>query len=432
MASVISLALSRSIDSGSIFITLAYSAGTAIPLLLIMVGGRRLLLRFSFLSRNTEKIQKGFGLLMVVSSLALFSGADRSFQRWLLKTFPGYGAGLTVIEDNDSVRAVLDARTGDAATFAVSDGKIDPLTLGSGLWINSPPLSLKGLEGKVVLVDFWTYSCVNCIRTLPYLRAWHAAYADAGLVIVGVHSPEFAFEKSETNLRTAIAELDVRWPVVQDNDFGIWNAYSNRYWPAHYLYDRGGKLVSTHFGEGAYEETEMLIRNLLAAPGEVRAELSKDLVAARVGGSVPIAVERSPETYLGYGRGQRFSSPEDTVLDRSSRYSLPAAPLEADHWAFSGTWTIEGERSISEASSSLQFRFKAAKVYLVINPMPGGAAEALVTLDGVPVSGGDVRDGLLRLDGDRLYTLLDLVKPTSGTIAVTFRGRAAVYAFTFG
>lgn len=434
MASVISLALSRSVDSGSVFITLSYAAGTAVPLFLIMQGGRKLLDRFSVLSHNSDKIQKGFGVLMVVSSLALFTGADRAFQAALLKAFPSYGSGLTALEDNRTVRSALEKRTGTVPTLTEAQQAAlpDPLSLGSGVWLNSPPLTLGGLKGKVVLVDFWTYSCVNCVRTLPYLRAWHDAYAGKGLVIVGVHSPEFTFEKSESNLRAAMASLGVTWPVVQDNDFRIWNAYSNRYWPAHYLYGRDGKLVSTHFGEGAYEETEMLIRNLLASSGESRGNLAADLTASRISGSQPIAAERSPETYLGYGRGERFSSVEEPAKNRSAAYSLPPSPLEADHWAFQGTWTIEGERSVSEPSSSLHFRFNAAKVYLVINPLADENAEAAVTVDGKRVSGGDVVDGVLKLDGNRLYTLLDGATPTSGTIGITFRGRAAVYAFTFG
>ncbi len=447
MASVISLALSSSVDAGSVAITLAYAAGTAVPLFLIMQGGRKLLARFAFLSRNTENIQKGFGALMVVAALALFSGVDRRFQSFVLNVFPAYGAGLIALEDNEAVRAALDDRSRGASPEvsmaggmeAGSGAGIDPLALGSGVWLNSPPLTLEGLKGKVVLVDFWTYSCVNCVRTVPYLRAWHDAYAESGLVIVGVHSPEFAFEKSESNLRKAMAELGVVWPVVQDNDFGIWRAYSNRYWPAHYLYGRDGRLVSTHFGEGKYEETERLIRKLLAEESGARTSddfrrLSGALASSRVEGSRPIAEERSPETYLGYGRGKRFASPEDPSRDRDAAYSLPAA-LENDRWALSGTWRIERERSVGAAGSSLSFRFSAAKVYLVINPMGGGgsgAVAATVTVDGKRVSGGDVRDGVLALDGDRLYTLLDLAEQTTGVIEVTFDGPAAVYAFTFG
>jgi len=429
MASVISLSLSGETDAGSALITLAYSAGTAVPLFLIMKGGRGLLNRFSFLSANADKVQKVFGGLMVFTAVALFTGADRSFQTWLLDVFPSYGSGLTAIEERDSVRKALESRAG-ADKPAIPDfsgaASSDPLSLGSGVWINSPPSASADLRGKVVLVDFWTYSCINCVRTLPYLRAWHERYASAGLVIIGVHSPEFAFERSETNVRKAAADLGVTWPVVMDNDFGIWNAYSNRYWPAHYLYGRDGKLVQSHFGEGAYEETEKLIQKLLGVSGPASSAL--------IGGSVPVAVarDRSPETYLGYGRMERFASAEAAAENRKMRYTLPAKGLESDAWAFEGEWFIGYESAAAEASSSLYYRFRAAKAYLVANPAPGGSREAYVTVDGKPVSGGDVKDGVLTLDGDRMYTLLDGDTPTEGIIKIEFRGKAEAYAFTFG
>jgi len=299
-----------------------------------------------------------------------------------------------------------------------------------------PNFKLEGVDGKtyelkviakdckVVLIDFWTYSCINCIRTLPYLRAWHEKYGDDGLVIVGVHSPEFAFERSESNVRKAVADLRVNWPVVMDNDFGIWNAFSNRYWPAHYLYDRDGILAGTHFGEGAYEETELLIQKLLG--------VSASQTVPSIAGSIPFATDRSPETYLGYGRAERFSSYEKPVRDSMSDYSQPRRGLETDSWALDGRWTIGSESSVAEASSSISFRFKAAKVYLVINPLPGGEAEAIVTVDGRPVSGGDVLDGIMILEENRLYRLYDGDRPRTGTIRIEFRGRAEVYAFTFG
>ncbi|MFH2115429.1 MAG: cytochrome c biogenesis protein DipZ [Spirochaetota bacterium] len=431
MASVISLSLSGQTDADSILIILAYSAGTALPLFLIMKGGRGLLRRFPVLSRNTDKIQKAFGLLMVITSLALFTGADRSFQSWLLDVFPDYGSGLTAIEERESVRKALESRSG-SDTIPVPDfsvGKegttaVDPLPLGSGVWINSAPLSAVDLVGKVVLIDFWTYSCINCIRTLPYLRAWHDRYADAGLVVIGVHSPEFAFERSEANVRKAALDLGVNWPVAMDNDFGIWKAYANRYWPAHYLYGRDGKLADTHFGEGAYKETERLIQKLLG--------VSAPIAANGIRGSEPIAADRSPETYLGYGRSERFASPEPLDRDGTADYKLPPGELETNQWGLEGRWTVGNESAVAEAGSSISFRFQAAGIYLVMNPLPGEALEAFVTVDGRPVDGGDVQSGVLSLDSDRLYRLYEGAEPASGTLRIEFRGKAEVYAFTFG
>ena len=386
MASVISLSLSGQSDIGSVVITLAYSAGTALPLFMIMKGGRGLLSRFPVISRNTDRIQKAFGLLMMLTAVALFTGADRAFQSWVLDVFPAYGSGLTAIEDRESVKKALESRSGNDARpvpdFSVDKApgqKADPLALGSGVWINSAALSAADLRGKVVMIDFWTYSCINCIRTLPYLRAWHDSYAATGLVIIGVHSPEFAFERSEVNVRKAVSELGVSWPVVMDNDFGIWKAYSNRYWPAHYLYGRDGRLVQTHFGEGAYDETERLIQKLLG--------VSVPIAAEGIQGSKPLAASRSPETYLGYGRSERLASVEPMARDEAARYSLPEEGLKNDSWGFEGRWIVGYESAVAEASSALSFRFEAAGVYLVMNPLPGEAREVLVTIDGKPVDG---------------------------------------------
>jgi cytochrome c biogenesis protein CcdA/thiol-disulfide isomerase/thioredoxin len=462
MASVISLSLTGAVDSQSLFITLAYSAGTAIPLFFIMLGGRKLLNRFSTLARNTDRIQRVFGVLMVGTALALFTGADRGFQTWLLDIFPQYGAGLTALEQRPEVIEALDRLTAERpeqsgrseAAGSSSENAPDPLSLGSGVWLNSEALTLSGLRGKVVLVDFWTYSCINCLRTLPYLRSWHEKYAPEGLVIVGVHSPEFAFERSEANLRKATADLKVQWPVAMDNDFGIWKAYENRYWPSHYLYGRDGTLEDTHFGEGAYEETEALIRKLLGVPAAPDAAVGNMQTPSPQAGVAPAAIDaqslaaivsdRSPETYLGYSRGERFASPEDPEPDVKKKYTLPASILEGDRWALVGEWTIGTESSIAEKGSAILFRIKAAKVYLVINPLPqepgtspGPATEprsatARVSIDGVPVDSGEVRNGVLTIDGDRLFTVFDTDKATEGTLRIDFEQRAEIYAFTFG
>jgi cytochrome c biogenesis protein CcdA/thiol-disulfide isomerase/thioredoxin len=430
MASVISLSLSGRVGAESALVAFAYSAGTALPLFLAMLGGRALLGRLPFLTRNAESVQRAFGVLMIATAVGLFTGADRAFQSWVLDVFPQYGAGLTALEERASVRSALDDRLGltgteapGTAAEAGGDGGPDPLALGSGVWINSPPLALRELRGKVVLVDFWTYSCINCLRTLPYLRAWHREYEEAGLVIVGVHTPEFAFERSEANVRRAVASLGVAWPVAMDNDYGIWNAYANRYWPAHYLYGRDGKLVRTHYGEGEYAETEAAIRDLL---GIDAAASSASAAASDVGESQ----DRTPETYLGYARGERFSSPEDPAEDRPARYTVPEI-LGPDRWAFGGEWTIGAEGSASGPGATLAFRFRGERVYLVAVPS-GGRARARLTVDGVPVDGGDARNGEFLIDEDRLYTLLDGYAPAGGLLRIEFIDPVEVYAFTFG
>jgi cytochrome c biogenesis protein CcdA/thiol-disulfide isomerase/thioredoxin len=409
MASVITLALSNTVDTSSLFITLAYTVGTAIPLFLVMNGGRALLQRVPWLTKHSSGIQRGFGVLMLATAIALFTGADRTFSSWILQVFPSYGSGLTAIENQDAVKAELSKRTP-----AVKVSTADPLTLGQGAWINSDPLTLAGLKGKVVLVDFWTYSCVNCVRTLPYLRDWYSKYSDKGLVIVGVHSPEFAFERSEANVRKAVADLKVTWPVVQDNAFGIWNAYQNQYWPAHYLYDRDGKLIETHFGEGAYAETEAAIAKALGTT-----------VATSTVNAIPITNgQQTPETYLGYGRGVRFSSPETVKTDAASSYSIPAA-LTADHWGLSGKWTVTQTYSQSD-SGALELQYQGARVYLVMGPVDGHPGpQVKVTVDGkaqAPVT----------VDGERMFQVVDLPGQTGGHLRLDFKGPVRVYAFTFG
>jgi cytochrome c biogenesis protein CcdA/thiol-disulfide isomerase/thioredoxin len=416
MASVITLALSQSVDAGSIFITLAYTLGTAIPLFLIMLGGRTLLQKAPWFTRHSSSIQRGFGVLMVATALALFTGADRAFSSWLLEVFPSYGSGLTAIENQDSVKKELSKRTlKKVQNVAVQEP--DRLTLGKGVWINSPPLTLEELKGKVVLVDFWTYSCINCVRTLPYLRAWYSKYQDQGFVIVGVHSPEFVFEQSEANVRQAVKDLKVSWPVVQDNAFGIWNAYQNQYWPAHYLYDRGGKLIETHYGEGDYSETEAAIAGALG--GKVAQ------AGTPVADAVPISEgAKTPETYLGYGRGTRFSSPEAVMTDKSANYTVPRG-LPVDHWAYGGNWTVTRESASGDKGSSLVLHYQGARVYLVVGPARNHPVRIHVKVDGIPQKD-------LQVDGQRMYTAVDEPEKSGGVLQLDFEGPTQVYAFTFG
>ena len=299
-------------------------------------------------------------------------------------------------------------------------GAPDPLSLSQGAWIGSEPLSLVALKGKAVLVDFWTYSCINCVRTLPYLRAWNERYAGAGLVIVGVHSPEFAFERSEANVRRAVAELGVSWPVVQDNAYGIWNAFHNSYWPAHYLFDRSGNRIETRFGEGGYPETEAAIAKALGLPAPVPT-LPRDAVEPGAGGL-------TPETYLGYGRGERLASPEDVKADGKTAYTFPPGEPggRGQLRALEGSWTLRKESSEAVAGSSLELRYRGARVYLVAGPAQGGVAvKARVFLDGTLASS-------LSIDADRMYEVLEAPSRAGGLARIVFDRPVRVYSFTFG
>ncbi len=414
MASVITVAISRSVDAGAVAITLAYALGTAVPLFAIMQGGRALVNRFPGFTGRLGSLQRIFGVLMLITGIAILNGWDRGFQSWMLDTFPGYGSSLTSIEDTAAVRSALEKRAEKTVSVPDMTGT-DPFERTSGVWFNSPPLTLAGLSGKVVLVDFWTYSCINCLRTMPYLRSLQEKYASSGLVIVGVHSPEFAFERDAENVRKAISSIGVTWPVVQDNDFGIWNAFSNRYWPAHYIFDRTGKLVSTHFGEGGYAETEALVRKLLDLDSSESEVSTRD--------SALLSPGINEETYLGSARGK-------TLASDGSLYRSTGRP-ELFGWNLEGYWERTAEYIESKSDASLSLDFAAREVYLVVGTVDGAKAELTVLVDGKPVSSGEVTDGLLVPTGNRLYTLVSGTAIRKGLLTLRVKGRIRLYAFTF-
>ena len=247
LASVISLAITGTVTFDAFLITLAYSLGTAIPMFLIMLGGQNVLRRVPWLLSNLGHIQKLFGVLMILTAIGIFFNVDRRFQTFVLNTFPQYGTGLTKFEDNELIRNQLDKKSGNEIKkedlgkpmfdLIEPKGVQAPEIIPGGAWFNTNPFTLKQLRGKVVVIDFWTYSCINCQRTLPYLRDWNEKYKDKGLVIIGIHAPEFEFEKNEKNVAQAIKYFNLTYPIVQDNDFATWRAYNNRFWPAKYFID---------------------------------------------------------------------------------------------------------------------------------------------------------------------------------------------------
>ena len=300
-------------------------------------------------------------------------------------------------------------------------------------WFNGPPLTLAGLKGKVVLVDFWTYSCIDCIRTFPYLEAWYEAYRDNGFVIIGVHSPEFAFEKIAANVERAVKDSKLTYPVVQDNDMAIWTSFANHYWPAHYLIDKDGRVRREHFGEGEYNQTEKAIRALLSETGN--GTLKDMTVKGQV--HVPVDVGQTPETYLGYERGANFSNVFQFAADKAADYTL-MDKIDQDAWALGGKWRIGPMDSRSEADDAvLRIKFSAKEVYLVMDGPKGTAAS--LKIDGKAITknrggGADMAEaGRVPIDGARLYRLIDLPVYTKGAILdITVPKGVTVNAFTFG
>jgi thiol-disulfide isomerase/thioredoxin len=290
--------------------------------------------------------------------------------------------------------------------------------VGTQRWFNSPPLSLKRLRGRVVLIDFWTYTCINCIRTLPHLVAWDRRYRREGLTIVGVHSPEFSFEHDAGNVARAIRQNGIRYPVVQDNDLATWSAWSNEYWPADYLVDARGHVRAAHFGEGDYGQTEHEIRELLTEAGA--RHLGGDAHPAK---TYDPTAEATPETYLGLDRAERFLP--GPALRGTRVYTRPPGPLPLSHFAFAGLWSLTGESAIAGAGARLYGEVAGKDVYLVLSPPPDHPGTVRVTVDGR-------LEKVLHVTTQRLYHLLSRPEPGEYALRLDFSRGVAGYAFTFG
>lgn len=432
LASVISLALSGTVTTQAFFITLAYALGTGIPMFGIMLAGGTALQKVPWLLRNTGKIQKAFGVLMILTAVGIFFNVDRRFQTYIIQTFPSYGVGLTKFEDTEAIKNQLNKITtqnNDDMFGKPMDmqtkGTPAPELIQGGEWFNSEPLQLSELRGKVVLVDFWTYSCINCQRTLPYLRTWWEKYQDGGLIIIGVHAPEFEFEKDPENVQQAIEDFELTYPVMQDNNFATWRAYNNRFWPAKYLVDKDGNVRYTHFGEGKYDETEQMIQQLLRETGS---EVSE----SEISNPEYDIFSRTPELYLGYSRIEYFSSPERIQTDALSTYTVPSVVPE-NTFAYQGEWEVMPEYSAPTKGSKLVLKFESKEVFLVARPK-GQSGQMKILLDGeVQSMGEDVSEGIVTVDSDSLYKLINLPAAGKHQLEIEFLdSNIEVYAFTFG
>jgi cytochrome c biogenesis protein CcdA/thiol-disulfide isomerase/thioredoxin len=402
-------AQSASLDFGfrPVALALAYALGASLVLLAIAIGGQRVA---KPLRARVVQLRAALGVIVAAAALALVFHADTKLQTAL----PNWTNFLQKHTENTAfARGKLfqqAARTPKQTSQRdLPDYGPAPSLASDGRWFNSPPLTMQKLRGKVVLIDFWTYSCINCLRTLPQLEAWDAHYRKDGLVIVGVHTPEFAFEHVTSNVAGAIKRLGVHYPVVQDNDFKVWNAYANQYWPAEYLIDRGGRVRHAHFGEGEYGQTEKLIRKLL---GVDRGAMTN------VHDQTPTGL-MTPESYVGYGRAQRFVG-DQVRVGTPSTYHFPST-LPLHDLAFGGLWTVLEERAVSGPGAGLRVHFQASKVYLVL----GGHGSGQVLVNGRA-------QRTVRVDGDRLYTLVDSPHQLDALLELRFTPGISAYAFTFG
>jgi len=430
LAAITVLAATAHIGLGLVLLTAAFCIGIAIPLLVFAFAGQRLAARIRVVRERTQLMRGIAGGVLIATALVIALNLAEPLQRLT----PGWLASASNrIENDGAVRRQLDALagrggstagTGAGRAISFDDCANDPSALHNcgpapeltGLtgWLNSDPLTLKSLRGKVVLVDFWTYSCINCQRTLPYLERWNADYAADGLVIVGVHSPEFAFEHVKSNVADNAARLGVRYPIALDSDLATWQAYQQRFWPAHYLIDQTGTVRQVHYGEGSYAETEALIRELLAVPaptGQATASPTED--AGTPG--------QSPETYLGSDRMQSIDNSGPT-LGQPAQFQLNATPPR-DSFSLGGTWNVQGEFARAGQDARLAYHFYASKVFLVL----GGEGTVTVTLSGDP----SYRRVIDITGAPALYTLYDGVA-TDDVAQLEPSAGVEAYAFTFG
>jgi cytochrome c biogenesis protein CcdA/thiol-disulfide isomerase/thioredoxin len=460
LAAVISVSASRGTTTELVAVGIAYGLGSAVVLLGLAIGGRKVMDRIRRAGRGPT-LQRAFGGVMVLTAVLMFASLDIRFQSALASDFPAFLTNPTgglersaAVQDRlEDVRGTskFQAPTAPPATAtpprpeaAGSDAALpgvqtpDLPRLGAApefantqRWFNSSPLTMKSLRGRVVLIDFWTYTCINCLRTLPYIKAWDAKYRAEGLTIVGVHTPEFDFEKVAGNVQRAIRDEGLRYPVVQDNEFGTWNAFTNNAWPAKYLIDARGQVRYVHIGEGEYKETEAAIRTLLAESGIRRLG-----AAANPAGRIETAgAKATPETYLGSARAQGFTprGPTDGTLDY-----LPASPGDLPQNVFSlgGRWRVDRESARAVRNASITARVVGTAVYLVLSSQGDRPRKVEVLLDGRPispsVSGADVRDGRVTVRRQRLYSLVKLPSIQEHVLTLRFDRGVSGYAFTFG
>lgn len=408
LATVLVQVIRQKTDLAGYFIIASFGIGAGVPMFIIALMGRKIMNKLSFFARHAEAVRKMFGVLILLSvavfvtninAQSLFSSSQKMAQ--LSTPESRLQDGLDLAYDAPSFSGISD-------------------------WINSPPLTMQSLKGKVVLIDFWTYSCINCVRTLPYLTDWDRKYRDQGLVIIGVHSPEFEFEKNIDNVKAAVTQYGINYPVALDNNLDTWSNFNNRYWPAHYLIDRNGKVVYTHFGEGKYEVTENNIRYLLGINGKVEPGQRQ---------TSEYSSEQTPETYLGYARAESFGGKESVIHNAQATYHFPAS-LAADAWALNGKWVVESEKIIAgEKNAALNLDFNARKVFLVLGTSTGKPIHVSLKLNGADVrdnAGKDAPLGVVTVGRNTLYELIDQKQLQRGSLEIQsdMPGLEA-YAFTF-
>ena len=416
----------------------AYAAGAATSLALALLVGGRVFAAMKQSLGAGEWVRRGLGIAVLLAVVAIGFGADTgALTRLSLASTAPLEQRLVDLVRSSRTASEKGADMAADATLPV-EGQM-PSLAGAVEWLNSPPLTREALKGKVVLVDFWTYSCINCLRSIPYIRAWAEKYKDQGLVVIGVHAPEFAFEKNVANVKNAIANLKVGYPVAIDNNFAIWRAFNNQYWPAHYFIDAQGNIRHHHFGEGDYANSEHVIQKLLKEAGRTNvASGTVNVSASGAEAASNFAAVGSPETYIGYARARNFTSPGGAKHDVAHAYE--AGTNELNHWSLTGTWTIGAQHAaLDSPPGSIIYRFHARDLHLVLGPGPDGKPVRFrVKIDGREP--GDDHGTDIDASGSGVVTrqrLYQLVRQHGQIADRTFQiefldSGVRAYAFTFG
>lgn len=390
----------------SFFTLLAFALGAIIPMFIIALYGRKIIETFGFFKQKAVLFRKTLGVIIIASV------------GYMIYQDEGYAVPSAAPET--TIRTATNLEDGLWIPYKA------PEIEGISAWINSPPLKIGELRGKVVLIDFWTYSCINCVRTLPYLKDWYNKYHDKGLVIIGVHSPEFDFEKNLANVETAVKRDGILYPVALDNNFETWRNFNNHYWPAHYLINKKGEVVYQHFGEGSYDVTENNIRFLLGVD---------NLSQVKATTSEPYSYFETPETYLGYARADRSSSPSLTH-DEIAQYHFPAE-LPKNAWALQGAWQVNEDKIISAAANAaLKIHFNARKVFIVMGNSTQKPIKVQLLLNNKPLTadkGKEVNNSSILVDKDSIYEAVTEKQFTDGVLEIiATEPGVEIYTFTFG
>ena len=421
-AFILASILPSSLAAGLIYLV-AYTLGLVAILLIILVTGRKYITRFPWAINTHSLFRRSLGLVFIVIGLAFIAGYQIRAELWVANHLPFDETKIErVLLEKQQQHHTLTHNLGNSSVLNVQPVPA-PQLQGLTNWINSPPLTLPQLRGKVVLVDFWTYSCINCLRTLPYLEKWYQAYNNKGFVILGINTPEFAFEHDPNNVAAAVASHGIKYPVALDNNYDTWNAFQNDSWPADYLIDKSGNIRYVSLGEGDYGKTEQAIQQLLG--------LSQPLQTPA--GAVPITQSQTPETYFGTDRAQNYiGSP---ALNDGTASFMPASSLAQNQWTLGGTWNIATQPITTvSGNNTLSFNVSAKDVYMVATNANGASDPVTVSLPASVAGefGSDAPGGTVMVNSARLYHIVSLKELGSTTVTLHLPSGVSLYTFTFG